>query len=164
MLDEADVGEASEGVGPDPVEPPPVRGEFEDSQPVPTKVPASDVAEPEVAEPEPVVPSRPKPSRAASKEGRKPPAQAKTPAHESEECRSKVAAALSAEADGSWIRLEILTRSRKCFGDRTQWAKLRTHALLETGRFAECSALADKFEDPFVQKYAHTCRAQQDRQ
>ncbi len=107
----------------------------------------------------PTAPAAPQPSNQ-----RKPPKRATAPAHETDACRSRVAEAVRREAEGAWVRLESLTRKRKCFANRTQWAKLRGHALLETGRFAECSALGDKFEDPFVRKYAHTCRAQKDRQ
>ena len=134
-------------------------GPAEPEDPEPTG-PTEPAIEPPTPEPT-GIPDPPTPDRPSK---RKPPQRTQAPAHETDPCRSAVAAALGAEKSGSWVRLEILTRKRKCFRDRAQWAKLRTHALLETERFAECSALADKFKDPFVQKYAHTCRAQQDRQ
>lgn len=151
-----------------PTSPTPVEeAEPEEPEPVQAEEPAATDLEPQAPEVEPK-PTRPQPAepskRKPPKGERTAPAAVKTPAYESDECRSKVAAAQSAEADGAWLRLELLTRKRKCFEDRNLWAKLRTHALLETGRFAECAALADDFQDPFVQKYARTCRAQQDRQ
>jgi len=100
-------------------------------------------------------PSRP----VASK--RKPRRTPKTPAHETEACREAVESALTANRSQAWSRVETLTRKRKCFGDRSQWANLRVRALYETGRLAECIALAHDFENPVVQKYATICTAQQ---
>ncbi|MCA9711575.1 MAG: protein kinase [Myxococcales bacterium] len=158
--DEMGVGEALPRTRPAPaIEPSePESGEPDER---PLAQPADPIEAP--AEPEPTPTRAVAPSATDRSSKRKPTPRVEAPAHETEECRGAVAAALSAEEAGAWVRLEILTRKRRCFGNRTQWAKLRAHALLETERFRECSALADEFEDPFVQKYARTCRAQQDR-
>lgn len=86
---------------------------------------------------------------------------AKVPAHETEACRRTVAEALGADEAQSWSRLESLTRRKKCFEDRNQWARLRVHALSETGQFAKCAALGDKIKDPVVRQYARICKAQE---
>ncbi|MCX4240182.1 serine/threonine-protein kinase [Paraliomyxa miuraensis] len=120
-------------------------------------------AEPEVTSPDPVQPTEPEEpeTKPPSDDGKSKPAAAKVPAHETDPCRRTVAEALAAHKAQAWSRLESLTRKKKCFGDRTQWARLRVHALSETGRFAECAALGAKLEDPVVKQYARTCKAQE---
>lgn len=91
----------------------------------------------------------------------KPAAAVRLPAHGTDACRRAVADALDANEAQAWSRLEALTRKKKCFQDRNQWARLRVHALSETGRFAECAALGDKIQDPVVKQYARICKAQE---
>jgi predicted Ser/Thr protein kinase len=85
----------------------------------------------------------------------------KVPAHETDACQQRVAEALSADKAQAWSRLESLTRKAKCFGDSSEWARLRVRALSETGRFGECAALGDKIKDPVVKQYARICKAQE---
>ncbi len=110
-------------------------------------------------------PQAPRPRASASpprrrRARRKRPARARGP--QTDACRSLVATALVAHRGQVWSRLEILTRRSECFADRSQWARLRAQALLETERFAQCAALAERFKQPDVQKYARICRARED--
>jgi serine/threonine-protein kinase len=121
-------------------------------------------AEPETSPPVDLQPTETEepetePSSAAGK--RKPATAAKVPAHETDACQRRVAEALAADKAQEWSRLESLTRQRKCFGDRDQWARLRLHALSEAGRFAECAALGDKIKGPVGKQYARICKAQE---
>jgi len=100
---------------------------------------------------EPAVSKEPSPSKGKA-------APIKTPAHETEACRRTVVAALTANDQNAWSRLEPLTRKKKCFGERGQWVELRVRALLETKRFDECIALAGDSSNPNVQRYASICR------
>jgi predicted Ser/Thr protein kinase len=136
-------------------------------EPAPAKV-----VEPEplkAAEPEATAPADPEPPEGVEPQAEpsgvggtsKSAAVVKPPAHETEACRRTVAEALGANEAQAWSRLESLTRKKKCFEDRSQWARLRVHALSETGRFAECAALGDKIKDPVVRQYARICKAQE---
>lgn len=113
------------------------------------------------ADPTPAVPSKDEPTpgnRPVSKS--EPVGAVKAPAHETETCRRTVAAASAANERNAWSRLEALTRKKKCFVDRGQWAELRVRALVETKRFDECIALASDSKNPDVQRYAGICRAE----
>lgn len=137
-------------------------------------LPRAEPAPARPAEPAPLKPAAdappvlvdPTPANGAEPKAEPPAAEGKTtapkvPAHETEACRRTVAEALSADEAQAWSRLESMTRKKKCFQDRNQWARLRVHALSETGQFAECAALGDKIKDPVVRQYARICKAQE---
>lgn len=117
----------------------------------PQTEPVKDVGQPTPTTGEPAASTEPPAGKSKA-------APTKTPAHETEACRRTVAAALAADNQNAWSRLEPLTRKKKCFGDRDQWVELRVRALLETKRFDECIARAADSTNPSVQRYASICR------
>lgn len=131
--------------------------------PEPTSAPVAE-PKPEVSpgprpttEPEPGPTIEPKPE---VKPGRR----VKIPPHKTEACQRTVADARSAAQSLTWRRLETLTRKKRCFRDRREWAEMRVLALSNTGRFEECVGLADTIKNPTVQRYASICRAQKGKQ
>ena len=127
----------------------------------PAPVKRAEPETPSTVDPQPAETEEPKAEPSSIGGKRKPARAAKVPAHETDACQRRVAEALAADKAQEWSRLESLTRQRKCFGDRDQWARLRLHALSETGRFAECAALGEKTRGPVGKQYARICKAQE---
>lgn len=144
-----------------PDEPPPVVAiepapQPETIAPAPAPTP-SPVVEPQ---PKPVAPTEVAPApdepRRKSKPARRP---TRAPAID-EPCPDVAAEANAASRGKQWARVLQLTKSARCWADPGARIELRVEALLELGRYDDCSTLGGSSKDPEIRRMARSCAAQ----
>lgn len=77
--------------------------------------------------------------------------------HETEACRARVARANKASAAGRWSEVLQMTATAKCWGPGAGRTKIRTHALLDAGRYADCARLGRESRDSDVKRWTNIC-------
>ncbi|MEM9462576.1 MAG: protein kinase [Myxococcota bacterium] len=148
--------EPSEPVEPPPTQPtskapPPIPAQTSTERPLPDTPPTSGA---------PTTP-RPSPKRRRPQRGRKPDEHSNEPRAAHDRCPDDVpAAAESAAKARNWRQVLQSTQDQACWtGARQAWASLRTRALFEMQRYADCIRVGSDSRDPSVVRWVSICRA-----
>jgi len=81
-------------------------------------------------------------------------------------CPDRIQAARQAKSQSRWGTVLRLTKKAQCWKGtaKNERKKLRTQALFETGKYAECAAAGSDLTDPDARRWVHICESKSGRE